>query len=62
MVLRQVRGGFIVGAVKPRGVDRPWAPGAAGEAETQPTNLTPRPVAPRAVDATPAEADLGAED
>ncbi|HZE51773.1 MAG TPA: ComEC/Rec2 family competence protein [Bradyrhizobium sp.] len=62
IALRQVRDGFIVDAVKPRGVNRPWAPGAAGEAETEPTNLAPRPVAPRAVDATPAEADLQAED
>src|ERR1700681_2859684 len=58
IALRQVRDGFIVDAVKPRGVNRPWAPGAAGEAETEPANLAPRPAAPRAVDATPAEADL----
>ena len=62
IALWQVKGGFVVEAVKPRGVNRPWAPGAAGEAETEPANLAPRPVAPRAVDATPAEADLQAED
>ena len=62
MSLRHVGDGFIVDAVKPRGVSRPWAPGAAGEAETEPANLAPRPAAPRAVDATPAEADLQAED
>jgi competence protein ComEC len=62
IALRQVKDGFVVDAVKPRGVNRPWAPGAAGDAETEPTNLAPRPVAPRAVDATPAETDLQAED
>jgi competence protein ComEC len=62
MTLRQAKDGFMVDAVKPRGVNRPWAPGATGDAETEPTNLTPRPAAPRGVDATPAEADLQAED
>jgi competence protein ComEC len=62
MALRRAKDGFVVDAVKPRGVNRPWAPGATGDAETDPTNLTPRPAAPRGVDATPAEADLQAED
>jgi competence protein ComEC len=43
-------------------VNRPWAAVAAGDPETEPTNLAPRLAAPRAVDATPAEADLQAED
>jgi competence protein ComEC len=53
--------GFAIAAVRPGGVDRPWSPAVAGAAETE-TTLAPRPAAPRAVDATPAEADQQAED
>jgi competence protein ComEC len=61
MALRRNGYGFVVDAVKPRGVNRPWAPAATGDAEAaEPTTLAP--AAPRAVDATPAEADLQAED
>jgi competence protein ComEC len=63
MALWRTRDGFTVDAVKPRGVDRPWSPGAAGDAEAADTTLAPRPAtAPRAVDATPSEADLQAEE
>ena len=63
MALRRTRDGFAVEAVKPKGVDRPWSPGAAGDAETTDTTLAGRPAAvPRAVDATPSEADLQAEE
>jgi competence protein ComEC len=61
MALRQSRDGFVVKAVKPRGIDRPWSPAAAEEGEADATVLTSR-VPARAVDATPAEADLQAED
>jgi competence protein ComEC len=62
MTLRLTRNGFTIEAVKPRGVDRPWSPAVAGgEAEAE-TRLAPRPAAPRAVDATPSEADLQAEE
>jgi competence protein ComEC len=61
MALRRTRDGFVVDAVKPRGVDRPWSPAVAGEAEDE-TSLVPRATDPRGVDATPAEADLQAED
>jgi len=60
MALRRVRDGFAVDAVRPKGVNRPWSPAAAGDTEGE-TNLV-RPVAPRAVDATPSEADLQAEE
>jgi competence protein ComEC len=53
--------GFEVEAVKPRGFDRPWSPAVAGEGDLD-TPLLSRPVAPRARDATPSEADLQAED
>jgi competence protein ComEC len=56
MALRRSRDGFAVEAVRPRGVDRPWSPAVAGEASLL------RPAARRAVDATPSEADLQAEE
>ncbi len=62
MALRRTRDGFVVDAVKPKGVNRPWSPAAAGDAETEPATPAPRPAVPRAVDATPAEADVQAED
>ena len=61
MTLRRTRDGFAVDAVRPKGVDRPWSPAVAGDTEAE-TNLMTRPTAPRAVDATPSEADLQAED
>ena len=60
MALRRTRYGFVVDAVRPKGVDRPWAPAVAGAPEAEP-NLV-RPAGPRAVDATPSEADLQAEE
>jgi competence protein ComEC len=60
-VLRRKGTGFVVDAVKPRGVDRPWSPAVAGAAETV-TTLAPPPRAARPVDATPAEADQQMED
>jgi competence protein ComEC len=62
MALRRTKDGFVVDAVKPRGFNRPWSPAAAGDAEAEPTTLAPRSAVPRAVDATPAETDLQAED
>jgi competence protein ComEC len=62
MALRRTRGGFVVDAVRPNGVNRPWSPAAAGDTETEPAALAPRSAVPRAVDATPAEVDLQAED
>jgi competence protein ComEC len=61
MALRRSGAGFAVDAIRPKGVDRPWSPAAAGEIETE-AILSPRPAAPRAVDATPSEADLQAEE
>jgi competence protein ComEC len=58
--LRRTRGGFAIDAVRPNGVDRPWSP-AVGE-PTEPESSSARPAAPRPVDATPAEADLQAEE
>ena len=61
MALRRTRAGFAVDAVRPKGVDRPWSPAVGGDGETEAT-LAPRLTAPRAVDATPSEADLQAEE
>lgn len=58
--LRKTRGGFAIDAVRPNGIDRPWSP-AAGDA-AEPENSYPRAVVARPVDATPAEADLLAEE
>jgi len=62
MALRRGRDGFVVEAVKPKGIDRPWSPAAADESEADAAVLAPRVVPPRAVDATPSEADLQAEE
>jgi competence protein ComEC len=62
MALRRTRDGFAVDAVRPKGVDRPWSPAVAGDTEEETTTLASRPAVPRAVDATPAEADLQAEE
>ena len=59
--LRGGREGFAVEAVKPRGIDRPWSPASGDESEADATVLAPR-VPARAVDATPVEADLQAEE
>lgn len=62
LALRASRGGFAVAAVKPGAIDRPWSPAIAGEGEADRAVLAPRVSAPLAVDATPAETDLQAED
>jgi len=61
MVLSRTGSGFAVDANRPKGIDRPWSPAVGGDGETEAT-LAPRLTAPRTVDATPAEADLQAED
>jgi competence protein ComEC len=62
MALRRGREGFFVDAVKPRGVDRPWSPAAADATDTDNMVVAPRRTSPRAVDATPSEADLQSEE
>ena len=62
VALRRSREGFAVDAVKPKGIDRPWSPAIADDGEAQTTAPAPRIAAPRAVDATPSEADLQAEE
>jgi competence protein ComEC len=62
LALRKTRDGFAVEAVKPGGIDRPWSPATGGESEVEMNIRAPRTGSARAVDATPAEADLQAED
>jgi competence protein ComEC len=52
---------FIIEAVKPKGLDRPWSPASPGEVENE-TTLIAKPAARRPQDATPAETDLQADD
>jgi competence protein ComEC len=52
--------GFAAEAVRPRGFDRPWSPAVAGDSEPEPS--LERAAPPRAVDATPSEADLQGEE
>ena len=61
MALRRSRDGFVVDAVKPKGLDRPWSPAPAGETEAE-TTLIPRPASAKGVDATPSEADAQADE
>ncbi len=62
LMLRRIRDGYAIDAVKPGGVDRPWSPAVPGDGEAE-TTLRPPATAPRpAVDATPSEADLQGED
>jgi competence protein ComEC len=53
--------GFAIEAARPRGFDRPWSPLAGGDSEAD-ASFVSRPVASRSRDATPAEADLQADD
>jgi competence protein ComEC len=62
LVLRRGREGFVVDATKPRGIDRPWSKAIAEDGETDSAVLAPRKPSPRAIDATPADADLQAEE
>jgi competence protein ComEC len=56
LALRRKGGGFVADAVRPRGTNRPWWPGA-GDVEGEP----PAAVS-RTIDATPPETELQTED
>ena len=62
MVLRQGRDGYVVDAVKPNGIDRPWSPASGGDGEVETTIRIPGSSPRPAIDATPAEADMQGED
>jgi competence protein ComEC len=61
MALQRTRNGFTVAAVKPKGIDRPWSPAVEGGLENE-TTLTSHATPPRAVDATPPEAEQQSEE
>jgi hypothetical protein len=48
--------------VRPRGINRLWAPSAGGEAGDAETAISVSRPARQAIDATPSEADLQAEE
>ncbi|MFB9267953.1 ComEC/Rec2 family competence protein [Bradyrhizobium erythrophlei] len=62
LTLRRGRDGFVVDAVKPGGIDRPWSPAVPGDGEAESVLRTPAVTARPAVDATPAEVDLQSDD
>lgn len=62
MMLRRLRDGYAIDAVKPGGIDRPWSPAVPGEPESDTTLRTPGAAPRPAVDATPAEADIQGDD
>jgi competence protein ComEC len=62
IALRRGRDGFVIDAVKPAGIDRPWSPAVAVDGEGERPASAPPAAAPRIQDATPAESDLQSED
>jgi competence protein ComEC len=58
--LQRTANGFSIDAIRPRGVDRPWAPAIADDSETEVAGNRVTPARP--VDATPVETDLQPED
>ena len=62
LVLRATGEGFAIDAVKPRGIDRPWSPSAGGDTSDGDTIIAASRPARQAVDATPSEADLQADE
>src|SRR5262249_46662666 len=61
LALRRQRATFVVDAVRPNGILRPWWPGATDGGEFD-TTLAPRTPPARTPDATPAEADQQQEE
>jgi competence protein ComEC len=60
LALRRTGNGFAIDAIRPKGFDRPWSPAVAGDTETEASLM--RRVPAGAIDATPSEADLQAEE
>ena len=57
--LQKTANGYAITAIRPRGVDRPWAPAIA---EAEPETASPKRTPVRPVDATPDESDRQTED
>jgi competence protein ComEC len=60
LALRRTGNGFTIDAIRPKGFDRPWSPAVPGGAEVEDGLVRRAPAG--AVDATPSEADLQAEE
>jgi competence protein ComEC len=60
VTLRRSGDGFAVEAIRPNGFDRPWSPAGRGEGEAETGAV--RPAAQRAIDATPSETDMQADE
>lgn len=62
LALRTIPEGFAVDAVRPRNIDRPWSPSAGADNSDIETTIPVSRPTHQAVDATPSDADLQAED
>jgi competence protein ComEC len=62
LVLRRNRDGFVIDAVRPADLDRPWSPAVSGEGEPGAMIRINGTSAPPSIDATPSESDLQSED
>ncbi len=66
LALRSTTNGYVVEAIRPRGVDRPWSPAVADDSVENTGSAVSsnalRPRAPAPVDATPPESDVQAEE
>ena len=62
LALRATIEGFAIDAVKPHGIDRPWSPSAGGDTGDGDTIIPASRPARQAVDATPSEADMQADE
>lgn len=62
LMLRRIRDGYAIEAVRPGGIDRPWSPAVPGDGESEPILRVPAAAPRPAVDATPSEVDVQGED
>jgi competence protein ComEC len=62
LALTKAASGYAIESNKPRGVDRPWSPAVREAGEGEGAAATSRGLPQKPLDATPAEADLQAED
>jgi len=60
MALRRSGSGFAIESVWPRGFDRPWSPAARDESKAD--SRAAHAAARRAIDATPSETDMQADE
>jgi competence protein ComEC len=61
LTLRRKGSDFVIEAVRPKGLDRPWSPAIPDEGEDE-TTLTAKSAVRRSQDATPTETDFQTDD